>query len=58
MSDLRDNDCFFAGVGLGVAITICFWVVIAIILAILCGGLRDTDVSHSLRTPCPYGRGK
>ena len=50
MSDLRDNDCFFAGVGLGVAITICFWVVIAIILAILCGGCA----TPMYRTPCEH----
>ena len=49
MSDLKDKGRF-AGIRLSLVITICFWVVIAIILAIICGGCA----APMYRTPCEH----
>ena len=49
MSDLKSGD-HFSGIRLSLVITICFWVVIAIVLAIICGGCA----TPMYRTPCEH----
>jgi len=49
MLNLKDEGRF-AGIRLSLAITVCFWVVIAVILVILCGGCA----TPMYRAPCEH----